>query len=230
MIDVAPLMLADVAHIQTWNTDAFRNPLWLRYHRKCYLCERLLKRDFEVDHRVPQNVCRELGLDDLIHCSINLLPTCDSCNVRRQKSLPAQGGLLTPGYDPNIESRLRQRLIIDAPECRADFAAVDPADIDATNTSAELQRLHSPATATTEPARGRTEDLLDEIEDRYLEAIHPLVKKVQRWRKRNMPDPQLENELVAELTRATPFTMLMHSLVAQLHPDLCDLLDRALRH
>lgn len=228
MIDVAPYMLADVVHVETWNTDAFRNPLWQHYHRKCYLCERPIQRDFEVEHRVPQNVCRELGLPELIHCSINLLPACGSCNVRRQKSLPGQGGLLTPGYDPNIESRLHQRFLLDV-ESRTEFAAVDPTDIDARNTAAELQRLHSPETATTEPARGRTEDLLDAIEDRYLETIHPLIKKVQRWRKRGHPDPQLESELVLVLSRTAPFTMLMHSIVEQLTPELRDLLDRALQ-
>lgn len=227
MIDVAPHMLADVVHVETWNTDAFRNPLWQHYHRKCYLCERPIHRDFEVDHRVPQNVCHELQLSDLIHCSVNLLPACGSCNVRRQKSLPAHGSLLTPGYDPHIEARLHQRFILDV-ESRAEFAAADPTDIDASNTAAELQRLHSPDTATTEPARGRTEDLLDAIEDHYLEFIHPLVKKVQRGRRRNQLDPRLEDQLVLELTRAAPFTMLMHSVVVQLAPELLDVLDRAL--
>jgi hypothetical protein len=229
MIDIAPLMLADVAHVEDWDASEFKTPLWMRFRRKCYICERHVRNDFQVDHRVPQNVCTG-GLSPLVHCSVNLFPSCAFCNVRRSRKLPATGGLLTPGSDTGIEARLQQRFSLDAPDPRAEFAAVDPSDLDACNTAEELQRLHSPDTGTTETAIGRTYDLLDDIQDRFLTEIHPLATKVGRERRRGRPDPRLESQLVAELTRDTPFTMLMHSLVAQLHPDLCDLLDRALRH
>jgi hypothetical protein len=219
MIDVPQRTLEQVVSVEDgWNQDVVRRPLWEHYLGKCYLCERPIScAEFEIDHRIPRGECPAF-----VHCWLNLFPACSYCNGRRGR-FPKSGGVLSPGLDRRVEARLRQRIErISSTEVRARFTAVDPNDVYAHNTAAELERIHSPDSGTTDTAKAGALELLDKIADHYSIEIHPLAKRARRARRRDQPDRRAEAELRRKLARSEPFAMLLRSMLSDELRDLIE--------
>ena len=120
------------------------------FHGKCYLCERFHDQQFTVEHLKPQS-----AFPDLVCEWNNLFPAHHECNNGRKswatherividgesKAWPIDG-MLDPCED-DVEARLVQRLEPTPTGSRVQFAPVDPNDLPAKNTAAELDHLHN---------------------------------------------------------------------------------------
>ncbi len=135
-----------LAHRSSTCADDVRQALDEDFSGKCYLCEGVTPSGFEVDHLRPKCDFRDLEFEWM-----NLFPAHGDCNKRR-KTWPSaerelglqrwpKGGMLDCTRD-DVESRLSQCLTIDV-NPNVTFCAIDPCDIAAKNTAAELAALHS---------------------------------------------------------------------------------------
>lgn len=171
--------------------EAVRARLFEDWDGKCYLCEGPLHLgSTQVDHRVMQAWDPERVND--WH---NLFPAHGPCNNRRKRS-QRSGGLLSPGE--GVERRLRQR-----PEDRPGvgwtytFTPVEPSDLPAVNTAAELHHLHNGKDL-------HAADLCDAIKTQ-------LLRVFDAKRKEDTPTLRLL------LSRRAPFTALLRAHFPELH-------------
>lgn len=203
---------ASLAARNRYNGDDVREALHALFLEKCYLCETPVGLGtFEVDHRRPQGQDEEQRF-----AWENLFPTCTEykCNQRREKTYPA-GGLLDPGQ--GVESRISQRFeyslssnFRSTGSASIVFLPLDPADIPARNTAAELDRIHN-GTGSTAAAAAR--DLRIKIQDHVASVIHAAFDFVN-------PDPaaDLRKKQEAEarmrlfVSRRAPYSMLVRSV------------------
>ncbi len=135
----------------TYKAQDVRDQLQEDFHGKCYLCERYVGPEFQVEHLRPKETYPHLKFE-----WNNLFPAC-TCNQRRLKwsgrseidvngnptGFP-QGGMLDAAAD-DIEVRLRQRphIGVSVTEFRIEFEAQDGADLAACNTAEELFAIHN---------------------------------------------------------------------------------------
>ncbi len=89
---------------------------------KCYLCERLLGTDFEIEHFAGRE-------GDLINDWNNLLLSCGYCNRKKSNNY---NNLLNPLHN-NIEEKIQQRLNI----------STKKVDFDSAESSEEIESLKS---------------------------------------------------------------------------------------
>jgi hypothetical protein len=193
------------------STDVIRQ-LHFDFLGKCYLCEsEMTEGSLQVDHRRPK-----ADFPHLEHTWENLFPACAHCNLRRPRRYP-DGDLLDPGGRCGLEDRLDQRARIEGWELTCSFAAKSMDDQPAHNTAKELQGLHDHSTGSTHQSRLKARDLLDAIQDRYQMQVLPLATRVGRClvRGETPKDADLV-ELRLLLSRKSPYTMLLRSLVAEL--------------
>ena len=185
---------------------------------KCYLCERPLELgDLEVEHRIPR-----AERPDLAAAWSNLYPSCDRCNAQRAKATP-QGGYASPGE--GVETRVAQRAAPSANFNTAivcSFSPTDPKDVAATNTAAELQRLHEVESSRGIRKRFKGVDLLKSIAEHYVREVSHLERRVLDARASGHSAHEAEALLRVRLSRKARFTMLMRSLVDASLSDLFD--------
>lgn len=135
----------------SWTGDDVRERLADDFHGKCYLCEGVLQRGWQVDHLRPRSAFPELA-----YAWSNLYPACGICNQRRlqwgtrgihvdgeAKPWPVEG-MLEPAANDDVAGRLRQWIEfgVGVADIAAHFEPTTPTDGPAANTAEELRHLH----------------------------------------------------------------------------------------
>ena len=125
---VAPKSLASGKH---YNGEDVQQQLREDHRGKCYICERRMGTDFEIEHLVSQS-----GNDDLRYEWENLLAACGYCNTRKSNGYD---GMVNP-LQTNVEEEIKQEL--DWGANKAVFTAL--VDDEAHRKTVELlMRLHN---------------------------------------------------------------------------------------
>lgn len=134
-----------------WTGDDVRERLAEDFHGKCYLCEGVLQRGWQVDHLRPRS-----AFPALTYVWTNLYPACGSCNQRRlqwgarrilvdgeAKPWPVEG-MLEPAAGDDIAGRLLQWIVfgVGVGDISVHFEPTMPTDGPAANTAEELRHLH----------------------------------------------------------------------------------------
>ncbi len=170
------------------------------FYGKCYLCEREIGAEIQVEHLRPK-----AGYPHLEFEWTNLFPAC-TCNQRRLKwsgrsetdatgkptGFPI-GGMLDPAVD-KIEERLIQRPVIgvSVQESRVEFFAGDKNDLAACNTAEELNAIHN---------QGKTGHVL-RLKEQIRNHVAFIYKKMSEY----LEAITIKDEnLIAELTREISF-------------------------
>lgn len=122
----APKALASAGY----SADAVKRQLLADQDAKCYLCEREVGTDYEVEHRQSQQ-----GHPELKNVWENLFLSCGYCNGRKSNDFD---GILDPAK-VNVEKLVVQRY--DAKSETFVFAPVSPEDTSAALTARLLGRL-----------------------------------------------------------------------------------------
>ena len=126
--EVAPASLASKKH---YNGEDVQQQLLEDHKGKCYICERNMGTDFEIEHLVSQS-----GNDNLRYEWGNLLVACGYCNKRKSNGYDK---MVNP-LQANVEDEIKQEL--DWGENKAVFTAL--VDDEAhRNTVMLLMRLHN---------------------------------------------------------------------------------------
>lgn len=99
----------------SWKSDDVNSQLKTDQHSKCYLCERKLITDFQVEHLK----CRK-NHAHLAYCWENLFWSCDYCNKKKSDLFD---NILNP-VENNIEDLIYQK--IDFPKSYVEFHCQDP--------------------------------------------------------------------------------------------------------
>ena len=185
------------------------------FHGKCYLCERNVGADFQVEHLRPKS-----GYPEKKYEWSNLFPAC-GCNQRRLKwkgrsELNADGeetgfplgGMLDPAQD-EIEQLLYQaaRLGTSVIDTFVDFSPVDPNNKAAANTAEELSWIHNGS------GTGHFKRLREELRNHlayvyrlvglYLDALKNGDDVLRTTRKRELRPWLLPNAPFAGVVRGT---------------------------
>lgn len=175
-----------------WRGEDVKAQLRCDFHRKCYLCEGTLGRDFEVEHRHPRSA------GGALHDWDNLFPAHHPCNIGRP-AYPS-GGLLCPGE--GVEKLLRQWLDADNLPC---FSASSADDVRACNTAHELEHLH----------RGDTDaasDLRAAIVSQLAHVLGLANRLLLHYGAGEIPEAgELAYELRYQMSRKAPYSMLIRS-------------------
>ena len=162
--------------------------------RKCYLCEGTLIKNFDVEHRHP------LSAGGGEYDWNNLFPAHHSCNKGRPAYPPE--GLLSPGE--GVEQRLLQWLDTDRLPC---FSSVDPNDVLARNTAAELDHIHRTSTDAADELRRAIVDQLA----RVLELANQLLFMQLYGEGGTVKAREVTYELRCKVNRDAPFSVLIRS-------------------
>jgi hypothetical protein len=138
VIDVvrSPEPPASLATRTSWRGPDVLDRLLADFYGKCWLCEGLLERSWQVDHFRPRSM-----FPDLEHAWTNLLPACAICNNLRRRRWP-DGGLLDPCGEDRVTERLQQWFDAEVDDLNVFFQATDAEDAAAANTADELQHVH----------------------------------------------------------------------------------------
>jgi hypothetical protein len=163
---------------------------------KCYLCEGNLPLGaMQVDHRLGRDP------ESLTWDWSNLFPAC-KCNQHRPKALTLP--LLDPAGEERVEARLVQSLD-GSREPR--FAPRDESDDAARNTARELNAVHSKRHA-------HGADLRHAIAVQVIRVYADVVEYLQATagKQTSRPLPQLREALRGDLSRQSPFTMLLRGV------------------
>ena len=113
-----------------YSADAVKRQLLEDQDAKCYLCEREVGTDYEVEHRQSRQ-----GHPELTNVWSNLFLSCSYCNGRKSNDFD---GILDPA-NVNVEKIITQRY--DAKDETFVFAPVSLEDVSAALTAKLLSRL-----------------------------------------------------------------------------------------
>lgn len=111
-----PVAPASLAKCVSWSGDDVLARLMADQRGKCYLCERILTTDFQVEHYKSRKHYAHLTYE-----WTNLLWSCSYCNGKKSSEAD---DLLNPTAD-NIEELVRQK--IDFPKAKVKFTTTGPA-------------------------------------------------------------------------------------------------------
>jgi hypothetical protein len=221
MIDVqrpaeAPASLAEKKSYA--GTDVLE-ALYVTFLGKCYLCETcVVVGTLQVDHRKAKGDERFAHLE---HAWENLFPVCGEfgCNQRRAKMYP-EGGMLSPG--DGVEHRVIQRLDgAVSPSLRKAgvtafvFHPADPADVAATNTAAELDRIHN---ATGSSALAKADALQRAILDHVVSVTQEVFVYLALSDSPGADPAKLQQQrsrVQRYVSRRAPYAMLVRSVFAR---------------
>lgn len=140
------------------------------HHKKCYLCERELCTDFEIEHLKSQENYPELRQDWK-----NLLWSCSYCNNKKSNSFD---NILNP-VETNIEEEIKQE--IDFNKKQANFTSLIQTQ-EHEQTCLLLDRLHN----------GRNK-LRKKKEENFFEYILGIVNNFNRLLSQYLIEPTEEN-------------------------------------
>ncbi|MCB9675501.1 MAG: hypothetical protein H6737_10320 [Alphaproteobacteria bacterium] len=206
-----------------YDGDDVRAQLESDFLGKCYLCERKLDGNWQIEHFRPQ-----AGRFEHLRTEWTNLFPADSCNQNRKKwpageridattAFPSDGLLDPSDSECDVEARLVQRMDprpVSADDLVFEFSAVDPTDLPARNTAIELSHIHD-----SDGQNGRT--LRIALHGRWILVLHDLLA-LQRALNRGENPAEPVKRLRALLRATAPFTALLRGTIRAEYPDLME--------